>query len=192
MVSLKSEIEQKRPFASLEEEAFLNLMRSSDRLQRAFQRKTRGWGITPTQYNVLRILRGAEPDGLTCAAIGSRMIAADPDITRLLNRLKTLKLIRQRRDRQDRRVVWTQISEAGLELLQSMDPAVRRAPRELLGHMNENEIAELTRLLELARSNCNPSQQEWAPPSIEQARTGHNSPSQEDATAAIAIENAGE
>jgi DNA-binding MarR family transcriptional regulator len=154
MAILRSEIEQKQPFASMEEEVFLNLVRSSDCLQRAFQRKTRGWGVTPTQYNVLRILRGAEPDGLTCAAIGRRMIAADPDITRLLNRLKVLKLVRQRRDRQDRRVVWTQISETGLELLRSMDPVVQRAPREMLSHISPGELAEMSRLLELARANC--------------------------------------
>jgi DNA-binding MarR family transcriptional regulator len=99
---------------------------------------------------VLRILRGAQPRGLTCAAIGSRMITAEPDITRLLARLKGLKLIRQQRDRLDRRVVWTQISEAGLELLRSMDPVIERVPRELLGHMNQAELTELIRLLELA------------------------------------------
>jgi MarR family transcriptional regulator, 2-MHQ and catechol-resistance regulon repressor len=153
MAGLKTEIEQKQPFTSAEEEAFLNLIRSSDCLQRAFQRKMRGWGVTSTQYNVLRILRGAEPDGLTCAAIGRRMIAADPDITRLLNRLKALKFVRQRRDRHDRRVVWNQISDSGIELLQAMDPVVQRAPRELLSQMNPAEISQLSRLLELARAN---------------------------------------
>jgi len=98
MAGLKLEIMQERPFASLEEEALLNLLRTSDCLNRAFHVNTRGWGVTSTQYNVLRILRGAQPDGLTCAAIGSRMIAAEPDITRLLKRLKALKLIRQDRD----------------------------------------------------------------------------------------------
>jgi DNA-binding MarR family transcriptional regulator len=152
MSSLKREIEQQRPFASREEEALLNLMRTSDCLERAVQRKIRPWGITATQYNVLRILRGAQPDGLTCAAIGKRMIAADPDITRLLNRLKALKLVRQRRDRQDRRVVWTQISDAGLELLRSMDPMIEQAPEELLGHMSKAQLVELSHLLELART----------------------------------------
>jgi hypothetical protein len=83
MASLKSEIAQATPFSSVEEEALLNLMRTSDCLQRAFQQKIRGFGLTSTQYNVLRILRGAQPDGLTCAAIGARMIAIEPDITRL-------------------------------------------------------------------------------------------------------------
>jgi len=151
MVSLRQEIAQNPPFASLEEEAFLNLLRTTDSLQRTFHRKMRDWGITSTQYNVLRILRGAQPDGLTCAAIGDRMITAEPDITRLLHRLKALKLIRQRRDRQDRRAVWTQISEAGLELLKAMEPVIEKAPRELLGHMSRAELTEFVRLLELAR-----------------------------------------
>jgi DNA-binding MarR family transcriptional regulator len=151
MASLKLEIVQEPPFASLEEEALLNLMRTSDTVHRAFQRKTRDWGVTSTQYNVLRILRGAEPRGLTCAAIGSRMITAEPDITRLLGRLKTLKLIRQRRDPKDRRVVWTQISQAGLDLLKAMAPVIERAPKELLGNMKKADLEEFIRLLELAR-----------------------------------------
>ncbi len=151
MSSLKLEIEQERAFSSAEEEALLNLMRTSDCLQRAVQREIRNFGITSTQYNVLRILRGAQPNGLTCAAIGKRMITAEPDITRLLTRLKTLKLIRQHRDRNDRRVVWTQISESGLELLKSMDPVVDKLPKEMLGHLTGSEVTELIRLLELAR-----------------------------------------
>jgi DNA-binding MarR family transcriptional regulator len=135
----------------VEEEALLNLLRTSDCLNRAFHRKTRDWGLTSTQYNVLRILRGAQPRGLTCSAIGSRMITAEPDITRLLARLKGLKLIRQRRDSQDRREVRTQISEAGLELLREMDPAIKRLPGKLLGHLESAELTEFIRLLELAR-----------------------------------------
>jgi DNA-binding MarR family transcriptional regulator len=152
MTSLRQEIAQEPPFSSMEEEALLNLLRTADSLQRTVHRRTRDWGVTSTQYNVLRILRGAQPGGLPCAAIGDRMITAEPDITRLLRRLKALRLIRQRRDRQDRRVVLTQVSETGLELLRAMDPEIRRAPEELLGHMSRAELAELIRLLELARS----------------------------------------
>lgn len=158
MASLKHEISQRRDFSSVEEEAFLNLMRTSDCLQRAFQRRSRHWGVTSTQYNLLRILRGAHPEGLTCSAIGDRMITAEPDITRLLGRLKALKLIRQQRDRHDRRVVRTHISPSGLELLQQMDPEILRAPKELLGHLSESELAEIIRLLELARKNCGATQ----------------------------------
>jgi DNA-binding MarR family transcriptional regulator len=154
MANLKVEIAQTAPFSSVEEEAILNLLRSSDCLNRAFHHKTRGWGLSATQYNVLRILRGAEPQGLACAAIGARMIAAEPDITRLLGRLKSLKLVRQHRDRQDRRVLWTRITEAGLELLRKMDPVIQRVPKELLGHMNRDELDVMIRLLELARQHC--------------------------------------
>jgi DNA-binding MarR family transcriptional regulator len=156
MTSLKLEIAQEPPFTSVEEEALLNLMRTSDTMHRAFHQKTRKWGVTSTQYNVLRILRGAHPQGLTCSAIGDRMITADPDITRLLARLKVLKLIRQQRDKQDRRVLWTHISPTGLTLLSEMDPVILKAPRELLGHLNGKELAELIRLLELARKSEDP------------------------------------
>ncbi len=154
MTSLKLEIQQSPPFSSAEEETLLNLLRTSDCLNRALQLKIRPFGLTGTQYNVLRILRGAHPQGLPCSAIGDRMIAAEPDITRLLARLKRLKLIRQHRDRRDRRVVLTEITESGLELLEAMDPAVRSAPRELLGHIQGSDLAELIRLLELARHPC--------------------------------------
>jgi DNA-binding MarR family transcriptional regulator len=154
LTSLKSEIAQEAPFSSTEEEAILNVLRTSDCLEHAFQQRTRGFGLTPTQYNVLRILRGAQPCGLPCAVIGARMIAAEPDITRLLGRLKRMKLIRQHRDRHDRRVVLTQISDAGLELLRAMDPLIRRITVELLEGLNGAELAEMIRLLERARQSC--------------------------------------
>jgi len=154
MASLKHEIEQQNPFSSLEEEALLNLVRTSDRIQRAAYRTIRGWGITPAQYNVLRILRGAHPNGLTCSAIGERMIAAEPDITRLLGRLKAARLIRQQRNDRDRRIVWTFIAPEGLHLLERMDATVNQAPVDLLGHMSAAELNELIRLLELARRPC--------------------------------------
>jgi len=151
MAGLKLEIVQEPPFSSQEEEALLNLLRTADCLERAFHLKTRDWGVTSTQYNVLRILRGSHPNGLTCSAIGSRMIAAEPDITRLLARLKALKLIRQQRDRNDRRVVWTRISDAGLELLRKMDPVILAAPKQLLGHLDSGQLAQFIGLLEAAR-----------------------------------------
>ena len=152
--ALKQEIAQQRPFASPHEEALLNLMRTADCINRTFQLTTRKWGITSTQYNVLRILRGARPAGLSCSVIGSRMITAEPDITRLLARLKVLKLIRQQRDRHDRRVVLTFISEAGLQLLHELDPTVEQLPQELLGHLKERDLAQFIHLLEIARKSC--------------------------------------
>jgi len=158
LVNLKAEIAQERPFSSLAEEALLNLMRTADCLERAMQHITRAWGITATQYNVLRILRGAQPQGLTCSAIGARMITADPDITRLVARLKALKLVRQQRDKRDRRMVWTVISPQGLALLEAMDPAVGKFPNEMLDHLDQSELAHLVSLLERARSGCGDTQ----------------------------------
>jgi len=155
---LKQEIAQEMPFSSPEEEAVLNLLRTADCLQRALQRKIRTWGITSTQYNVLRILRGSEPRGLTCSAIGERMITAEPDITRLLARLRALRLIRQQRDKRDRRVVWTHISPAGLALLAETEPVVQNYPKELLGHLGNDQLATLINLVELARRNCGDTQ----------------------------------
>jgi DNA-binding MarR family transcriptional regulator len=152
--SLKSEIAQNLPFSGPAEEALLNLVRTADCLQRAMQHTARRWNITATQYNVLRILRGAHPQGLACSAIGDRMIAADPDITRLLSRLKTLKLIRQARDKKDRRVVNTCISGTGLALLAEMDPIVSQFPSQTLGHLTVAELATLIHLVEKARSRC--------------------------------------
>ena len=154
VAGLKAEIEQSIPFSTPWEEALLNLLRTADRFSHAMQCIIRPWGVTATQYNVLRILRGAGPDGLTCSEIGSRMLTADPDITRLLRRLKALKVIRQHRDRGDRRIVRTVISESGSKLLGEMDPVVKRAPELLLGHLSSGEIGELTRLLEKAREHC--------------------------------------
>jgi DNA-binding MarR family transcriptional regulator len=151
MAKLKTEIEQRLPFESLEEEALLNLLRSADHLERALQQTTRHWGVTLTQYNVLRILRGAGPQGLTCSAIGRRMIAAEPDITRLLLRLKTMKLVEQRRDDYDKRAVWTAITPLGLERLEAMEATVRAAPKQLLGRLGEEELRAFIGLLERAR-----------------------------------------
>jgi DNA-binding MarR family transcriptional regulator len=152
--NLKREIAQQKPFSGPAEEALLNLLRTADCLQRAMQRDAKRWNITSTQYNVLRILRGAHPAGLPCASIGERMITSDPDITRLLARLKGLHLIRQERLKKDKRVVTTCISDAGLALLKEMDETVSGFPERMLGHMDPGELTELIRLLELARRQC--------------------------------------
>jgi len=153
------EIHQSRAFATIEEELLVSLLRTTDVLHERFEQMIRPFNISMTQYNVLRILRGAQPQGLTCSAIGDRMITAEPDITRLLSRLKTLKLIRQQRDRHDRRVVWTQISDAGLKLLQEMDPVIQKLPIDLMGHLDKTELAEFIRLLELARAGADVPEQ---------------------------------
>jgi DNA-binding MarR family transcriptional regulator len=153
MASPSPGIEQAPSFASPQEEALLTLVRAADHLQRAMQQLFKPAGLTATQYNVLRILRGARPTGLTCSAIGHRMITAEPDITRLLGRLKTQKLLCQQRDTHDRRVVWTHITEKGLTLLASLDGLVDQAPRELLRELTQAELKELTRILKKAQGS---------------------------------------
>jgi DNA-binding MarR family transcriptional regulator len=141
-------------FSSPQEEALLNLTRTSDALNRALQQRLKPFHLTPTQYNVLRILRGARPTGLTWSAIGSRMIAAEPDITRLLARLKTQKMLYQQRDGRDKRVLWTHISSQGLEILAKLDGLIEKAPRELLGQLTCDEVTELNRLLTKLQGRC--------------------------------------
>jgi DNA-binding MarR family transcriptional regulator len=134
-------------FSSPQEEALLNLMRTADCLHRSLQHRLKPSGLTATQYNVLRILRGARPNGLTCSAIGRRMITPEPDITRLLGRLKAQKLLTQQRDKQDRRVVWTRISAQGLEMLAGLDEVVEQTPKELLKALTRDELQEWIRLM---------------------------------------------
>jgi DNA-binding MarR family transcriptional regulator len=155
MSRLLGEIQQTRPFESPQQEALLNLIRTSDQLQRRLQLALRPWGITLTQYNVLRILRGAgDGSGLPCSEIGARMVTAEPDITRLLNRLAARRLIERRRDREDRRVVRTAITGRGLELLGELQPVVDQYRHGLFEGMSAREVAALTALLEKARGRC--------------------------------------
>ena len=151
MTSLNSEIAQASPFSSVEEEAFLNLMRTSDCLQRAFQQKIRGFGLTSTQYNVLRILRGAGPGGRTCGEIGERLIAREPDVTRLLERLEKAGFLARTRDTSDRRVVVTRITPAGLKLLSELDKPMRELDG-LLKPIGEKKIEKMLKLLDELRT----------------------------------------
>ena len=85
------------------------------------------------------------------------MIAAEPDITRILGRLKNLSLVRQHRDKADRRIVWTRITDTGLQMLQDMDPVIHQAPKDLFGHIGTANLKEMIRFLELAGQACNNS-----------------------------------
>lgn len=154
---LQEEIQQKRPFESLEEEALLNIHRTADRIQRKHQLTLKVYGLTPSQYNVLRILRGAEPDGLRCSDIGDRMVSHDPDITRLLTRLERRRYTERRRDTRDRRVVFTRITKTGLKQLQELDPVIHSASKQTLGHMQPARLALLIDLLEEARETFDDS-----------------------------------
>ncbi|MCB1033572.1 MAG: MarR family transcriptional regulator [Acidobacteria bacterium] len=149
---LREEIRQKRPFESPQEEAFLNLMRTTSLLQQSLARALKAWRLTPTQYNVLRILRGAHPDTLPCQEVGSRMVTPQPDVTRLLDRLESNGLVSRGRDTPDRRVVRAGITPEGLSLLAELDEPVRRWLASTLGHFDPQQLESAVRFLELART----------------------------------------
>jgi DNA-binding MarR family transcriptional regulator len=134
-----------------EEAAALDLLRTSDLLSRGPLQVLKNEDLSGTQYNVLRILRGA-PEGLPCGEIASRMITRDPDVTRLLDRLEKRGLISRCRETKDRRTVMTRIAPPGLKLLASLDEPIRDAHRKQLGHLGPKRLQTLAELLRMARS----------------------------------------
>lgn len=148
---LQAELKQKVPFRSREQETYLSLLRTTDALSATVEVKLKEFGLTGTQYNALRILRGAGPEGLPCSEIGERMITRDPDITRLLNRLQKRGLVIRVRAKTDRRVVYGKITPAGLKLLREMDEPVEKHNREMLKHVGQENLGQLITLLELVR-----------------------------------------
>jgi len=148
---LLAELKQTKPFTTLETEAILNLQKTMDVIGRELDGILKPHNISGTQYNVLRILRGAGPDGLKCSEIGERLVTHDPDITRLLDRIEKRGLITRAREKQDRRVVRTRIAAPGLELLERMDKPVEDGSRRVLGHLGNTRLTQLIELLEAAR-----------------------------------------
>ena len=148
---LRDEIKQTKPFSGLEQEALLNIRRTSGYIEHVFHQILKQHGLTEPQYNVLRILRGAGPDGLRCAEIGERMITRDPDITRLLDRLQRQRLVERKRDSSDRRVIRARISAAGTEILRELDPVVEAAGVSVLKHLSRARLDLLIDLMEEVR-----------------------------------------
>src|SRR6202795_4718192 len=148
---LQAELKQKIPFTNPEQEAYLSLLHTADALQSRIEAKLKDFGLTGTQYNALRILRGAGAEGLPCSEIGERMITRDPDITRLLDRLQKRGLAERSRGKQDRRVIYGKITPAGLKLLREMDGPLEKFGREMLRHVRQEKLKQLVELLELVR-----------------------------------------
>jgi DNA-binding MarR family transcriptional regulator len=151
---LQEELKQNLPFTSREQEAYLSLLRTADALQAQIEARLKEFGLTGTQYNALRILRGAGPEGLPCREIGQRMITRDPDITRLLNRLEGRGFVARTRAKQDRRVIYGKITPAGLELLREMDGPIEKHSREMLRHVGQERLKQLIDLLALVRGKA--------------------------------------
>ncbi|HYL85777.1 MAG TPA: MarR family transcriptional regulator [Candidatus Angelobacter sp.] len=140
-----------RPPAPLEERLFLALLKTADALGQEAEQLTRSANLTGTQYNVLRILRGAGPEGLACRGIGERMITHDPDITRLLDRMEKRGLITRERQKDDRRVVKTRITAQGLALLKPLDQPMRDLHKRQFRHMSGARLKALHDLVEEIR-----------------------------------------
>jgi DNA-binding MarR family transcriptional regulator len=148
---LAREIQQTKPWASLEEEALLNMARTFETLQEKVTGFLKQYQLTATQYNMLRILRGAGDAGLTCSQATERMLTPDPDVTRLLDRMETRGLIARERSQQDRRVVITRITPTGLALAAEIDQPLTELLASLMGHLGKNRLKELIEILETLR-----------------------------------------
>ncbi|HEV2175973.1 MAG TPA: MarR family winged helix-turn-helix transcriptional regulator [Terriglobia bacterium] len=145
-----------RASGTLETEAFLSLQRAADRTLRGVEQALAAAGLSPAQYNVLRILRGAVgegpegPRGLTCGEVASRMITRDPDVTRLFDRLEARGLVARSRDRKDRRVVRSRLTAEGSRLLATLDEPILELHHRQLGRLGKARLRLLIELLQRA------------------------------------------
>lgn len=155
---LQDEIRQRRPFESEAEEAGLSLLRTTDRLVRRISGVVDPRGITPQQYNVLRILRGSHPNQLPTLEIGARMVEQAPGITRLLDRLEKKGLVRRQRCDRDRRRVFCSITAPGLALLEALDAPVSGAMRASFRLLSVEQIRQLILLLDTVREGIQPDE----------------------------------
>jgi DNA-binding MarR family transcriptional regulator len=150
---LQSEIKQSKPFASLRQEALLSMARTTAVLTHAWEQSLRKHDITLTQYNVLRILRGAGPNGLCRHEVASRLVTQVPDVSRLLDRMMRAGVLTRTRDTTDRRMVKACITEEGLQILSQLDAPSYAVADKQLAHMSEDDLHKLIQLLETARAS---------------------------------------
>ncbi|MEZ5308033.1 MAG: MarR family transcriptional regulator [Pyrinomonadaceae bacterium] len=152
MSELQKELKQRIPFQLPEEEAYLNLVRTSYILRLEMESLFKAHGLSGPQYNVLRILRGSMPDGLACSDISERLVFKDSDVTRLLERLEKAGLIEKQQSEIDRRVQVSKITNKGLDVVGILDEPVRETLRSLLAHLGPELLERFNALLVLARS----------------------------------------
>lgn len=147
---LQQELKKKAPFTSLEQEAALNVLRTNDQLQICFTRLFRDFGLTPSQYNILRILRG-EGKPLPILEIATRTVTVVPGITGLIDRLEHAGFVRRERCEKDRRVIYVALTKEGVNSLADLDQPLLALHEKLMGHLSQAELKELNRLLEKVR-----------------------------------------
>ena len=149
--SLLEELRQTKPFASLEEEALLSIVRTSAVLMDEFEQMLKPYGITATQFNVLRILRGSEPDGLCRNELRDRMLTRMPDVTRLLDRMEEAGLVERVRGNEDRRLVSTRISKEAMRLLARLDKVVSANQQQYFKGVTKQQLRTLIDVLSTVR-----------------------------------------
>ena len=150
--TLRDELKMTRPFRSVEEEAILSIARTAAVMEHAGAEALRPFDLTITQYNVLRILRGAAGEGLCRNEVGERLVTKVPDVTRLLDRMESAGLIVRHRGGEDRRFVSTRITEKGLKLLEKIDRELPAIHSRQLGHVSQKRLRELISILEDVRN----------------------------------------
>lgn len=149
--NLGKELKMTKPFASREEEVYLNIQHTAEALWWGVNETLKRAELTPTQYNVLRILRGAGSGGLCRHEVRARLIAPVPDVTRLLDRMEDAGFVERERDSDDRRLMRTRITRRALDVLAKLDEPMEEIHQRQLGHMSKADLRKLVTLLEEAR-----------------------------------------
>ncbi len=152
VTKLQKELKQTKPFRSAEEKVILNVARTAEYLNSALTEVFKRVDLTATQYNALRILRGAGSEGLSCSEIGERMVTKESDITRLLDRLESRGFVSRERPENNRRTVITRITDEGLRVLEELDKPVDETNQRLVGHLGNQNLKTLNELLEAVRN----------------------------------------
>ncbi len=149
--SLRQQLKKRGPFDSLEQEAMLGILRTSDLLENRLARLLREYGLTPSQYNAMRIMRG-EGEPMPCLEVAGRMIQVAPAITRVVDQLVGRGLIEKQQSSDDRRVFLVGLTAAGTGLLSKLDVPIQTLHRSLLGHLSSSDLKTVNRILETARA----------------------------------------
>ena len=148
--SLRQQLKKKGPFDSLQQEAMLSILRTSDLLENRLARLLREYDLTPSQYNAMRIMRG-EGQPIPCLEVAVRMIQVAPAITRVVDQLVGRGLINKQQSRKDRRVFLVELNASGTRLLKKLDQPIQSLHQSLLGHVPKSNLKMLNRILEAAR-----------------------------------------
>jgi len=154
--TLQEEIRQSKPFASLQQEVLLNIARTAAVLGHRMEQQFRPFGLTATQYNVLRIIAGAGSEGISQCDIAGRLVAETPDVPRLLKRTETAGLIRRSANPADKRVLRVHLTSAGSRLLQQIGAEVDTMTGDFFPNLSKTQLRALNELLNASRENNTP------------------------------------